>query len=149
MQVKNAVSASLLRQSDILSRIFFSMKYAVWYAVCQGNYSEFQLNAYRTIRQVKQIIQATRRSQLLFASRRSARRHQGLLGEVIMNLAGRELAHIFGQLLYSYAMLPDGIQILAKQSHHPSRRHNNYAASLFLSCEPPCFLHDLVGKTSI
>ena len=51
MQVKNAVSASLVRQSDILSVVFLYKKPTVWYAVCQDNCSEFQINPYLAIRQ--------------------------------------------------------------------------------------------------
>ncbi len=40
MQVKNAVSASLMRQSDVLSGVFLLIKSTVWYAVCQDNCSE-------------------------------------------------------------------------------------------------------------
>jgi len=62
MQVKNAVSASLMRQSYVLSGAFLLMKSTIWYAVCKGNYSEFQLNPYLAIRQVKQRIPTSRRS---------------------------------------------------------------------------------------
>ncbi len=44
MQIKNAAPASLMRQSDIHSGLFSLIKPIVWYAVCQDDYSEFQLN---------------------------------------------------------------------------------------------------------
>jgi hypothetical protein len=47
MQVKNALSASLMRQSDILSGESLSIESIVWHAVCQDNYLEFQFNPYR------------------------------------------------------------------------------------------------------
>jgi hypothetical protein len=50
MQVKNVVSDRLIRQSDVLSKVFLSVRTTVRCASHQDNYSESQLNPYPAMR---------------------------------------------------------------------------------------------------
>jgi hypothetical protein len=81
--------------------------------------------------------------------RHTTRRDQGLLGEIVMNLSRRKLAHILRQPVDFNAMLSYNAQILAKQSHHSCRGHKNNMANLLFSRQPSRFFYDFLGKASI